>query len=234
MKSASTCRSRQSTRHRDRGSTLLSGSKNDALLAGGYAARIRNSDNIRSALSASYITGSHNAKIGYEGAYFMEKTTPKVNDPRLTIFMQTPASTCASNNSCGNTSLLFPGGSEQHAVPPAGSDQLHHEYRYGHARRARVVRRAVHPGSVDAQPRHAERGAAVRPRAEPVRRDVRRRRRNEPYVPIQSGGAYDGQRFWCTEPSNGVNYNDITPRWNVAWDVFGNGKTSVKLIWAST
>ena len=25
-----------------------------------------------------------------------------------------------------------------------------------------------------------------------------------------------------------MRYNDITPRWGVAWDVFGNGKTSVK------
>ena len=28
--------------------------------------------------------------------------------------------------------------------------------------------------------------------------------------------------------SDGVNYNDITPRWGAAWDVFGTGRTSVK------
>ena len=33
---------------------------------------------------------------------------------------------------------------------------------------------------------------------------------------------------YCTSPSDGVSYNDVTPRWGVAWDVRGNGKTAVK------
>ena len=209
--------------------TLLSGSKNDALLAGGYAARIRNSDNIRSALSASYITGSHNAKIGYEGAYFMEKTTPKVNDPRLTIQMQTPATTCASNNSCGNTSLYFPEDPNntlyRRPVPTSftmntGTATLDERVWFGalYIQDQWTLNRVTLSGALrydHAQSRYGETCVGGSG--------------NEPYVPIQSGGAYDGQRFWCTEPSNGVNYNDFTPRWNVAWDVFGNGKTSVKL-----
>ena len=44
------------------------------------------------------------------------------------------------------------------------------------------------------------------------------------FVPVQT----DGSNFWCSTPAKGVRYNDITPRWGVAWDVFGNGKTSVK------
>jgi hypothetical protein len=210
------------------GSTLLSGSKNDALNAGGYAARIRNSDNVRSSLSVSYITGSHNAKIGYEGAYFMEKTTPKVNDPRLTIFMQTPSTTCANNNSCGNTSRYFPEDPNntlyRRPVPTSftintGTATLDERVWFGalYIQDSWTLNRVTLSGALrydHAQSRYGQTCVGGEG--------------NEPYVPVQIGGAYNGLRYWCTEPSTGVNFNDITPRWNVAWDVFGNGRTSVK------
>ena len=44
------------------------------------------------------------------------------------------------------------------------------------------------------------------------------------FVPVQA----DGKNFWCSAPADGVSYNDVTPRWAVAWDVFGTGKTSIK------
>jgi hypothetical protein len=47
-------------------------------------------------------------------------------------------------------------------------------------------------------------------------------------VPVQVGGAYAGQKGYCTPDSDGVSYNDFTPRWGLAWDIFGTGKTSVK------
>jgi hypothetical protein len=51
---------------------------------------------------------------------------------------------------------------------------------------------------------------------------------NEPYVPVQVGGSFAGQRSWCTAATDGVSYHNISPRWAVTWDAFGNGKTSVK------
>ncbi|HEV8394627.1 MAG TPA: hypothetical protein VGQ37_10150, partial [Vicinamibacterales bacterium] len=50
----------------------------------------------------------------------------------------------------------------------------------------------------------------------------------EPYVPVQVGGAYAGQKAYCTPKTDGVSYHDVTPRWAVTWDAFGNGKTSIK------
>ena len=47
---------------------------------------------------------------------------------------------------------------------------------------------------------------------------------NEPYMPVQS----DGTKRYCTPDTDGVSFNDITPRWGAVWDVFGTGRTSVK------
>src|SRR5262249_24363353 len=42
------------------------------------------------------------------------------------------------------------------------------------------------------------------------------------FVPIQD----DGTNSWFSEPTKGVRFNDLTPRWGVAWDVVGTGKPS--------
>ena len=38
----------------------------------------------RSRASISYVTGSHNAKLGYEGGYFNQSQTNTYNDPQMT------------------------------------------------------------------------------------------------------------------------------------------------------
>jgi hypothetical protein len=47
-------------------------------------------------------------------------------------------------------------------------------------------------------------------------------------VPVQVGGSNAGKSSYCTPDTDGVSYHDITPRWGVAWDLFGSGKTSIK------
>ena len=104
--------------------TMNSGSINDPFPAGDQAYTLTNDDTYRSRASASYITGSHNAKIGFEGAYFSEKISNEVNDLRLTYHYQTPATTGTWNTAtrsgnclaapatepfpCGNMSLYYP------------------------------------------------------------------------------------------------------------------------------
>ncbi len=64
----------------------------------------------------------------------------------------------------------------------------------------------------------AQRRAPLRPRDERLRRDVHRAR-------SVRAAAVQRQRCYCVPAGDGVNYNDITPRWGAAWDVFGTGRT---------
>jgi hypothetical protein len=64
------------------GNTFTSGSINNATNW--------NLDNIQSRASASYVTGSHNVKLGYQGAYLSRISTPYFNDIRLNYTYQTP------------------------------------------------------------------------------------------------------------------------------------------------
>ena len=57
------------------------------------------------------------------------------------------------------------------------------------------------------------------------------------YAPVEGNGTFGKTSFLNPQPitiqeTKGVNaYNDLTPRVGVAYDVFGNGKTAVKLNW---
>ena len=64
--------------------TMISGSINEAF-NNGSGIQVLDDDTYRTRATASYVTGSHNAKIGFEGAYFAEKTTNVVNDMRLVV-----------------------------------------------------------------------------------------------------------------------------------------------------
>ena len=85
---------------------LTSGSLNSAIGAA-LGSEIRKTDNYRSRASVSYVSGSHHAKLGYDGGYYTQHQTNKVNDLRLTynyVWPGRPASslTVAATRACSS------------------------------------------------------------------------------------------------------------------------------------
>jgi hypothetical protein len=197
---------------------LTSGSLNSALGTGG--AEIRDLSQYRTRASVSYVSGRHHAKVGYDGGFFRQEQTNGVNDPRATYYYVWPAANCAETNTCGNTSLQFPSDPNNLTRRPipayvqinTGSGTLkdHVSYTAFYAQEQWTLRRFTISGAVRYDHATSSYGeTCVGP---------------DPFVPVQS----NGQRSYCVPESDGVRFNDITPRWGLTWDLFGTGKTSVK------
>jgi hypothetical protein len=216
--------------------TMNSGSLNAEFPNSEGAGTLVKDKNFRSRASASYITGSHNAKLGYEGVYYEEQFTNSPNDLRMNYHYQTPASTGTWNNTtrtgncldpaaplgaCGNMALYYP------------EDPYNLQFM-----RPKPVGFRINTGPVTADERTWFGALFIQDQWTlnrftlngAVRYDHAESRYGEScvgpdvYVPTQT----DGRDFWCSPAKKGARYNDITPRWGVAWDVFGNGKTSIK------
>src|SRR6185436_9257487 len=90
---------------------LASGSLNTELIGTGSRAQLIDSDNFRMNASASYVTGTHNFKIGYEGATVAQALFNAANDPRMTYnYTQPSVNVCnpfvnPALTACGNTML---------------------------------------------------------------------------------------------------------------------------------
>jgi hypothetical protein len=181
----------------------------------------RDTKNYRTHGSASYVTGGHHAKLGYDGAYFTQDQTNKVNNLQLTQYYIKPLTTCVVGVNCGNTSLQFPNDPNNSALRPipataeinTGSYTLddHVNYTAFYAQDQWTFSRFTASGALRFD--HATSGygsTCVGPNL---------------YVPVQS----NGKNSYCTDPTDGVNYKDLTPRYGLTWDVFGTGKTAVKI-----
>jgi hypothetical protein len=208
----------------------------------GGAAEQRNLNDWRPRASFSYVTGSHSAKFGYDGGYFAQTRRNRTNNPRLEYRYTTPSATCfnATNpaaSTCGNTSLYYPGDPFNQARRPVpsrvlvntGPSTIDNRVAYSglYLQDQWTLKRLTLSGAI-----RYDHATSSYPETciQGVDNGLSRGfGNNEPYVPIQVGGAYSGQRGYCTPRSDGVSYHDVTPRWGVAWDIFGTGRTSVKL-----
>jgi hypothetical protein len=202
------------------GFELTSGSLNNGI---GGGAEVRKTDNYRTRASASYITGTHNAKVGWDGGYYLQDQTNEINDLRLTYNYTQPASTCLATNACGNVlAAQFPNevGNPFRRPRPAtvnfstGQTTVKDRVWYGsiYAQDQWTLNRFTLSGALRYDHAESRYGSSC------IGGD------QEPYMRIQA----DGTNRYCTPETDGVDYDDITPRFGAVWDVFGDGKTAVK------
>jgi hypothetical protein len=199
---------------------LTSGSLNNSLASGG--AEIRDTKNYRMRTSASYVTGGHHAKLGYDGAIYTQAQTNKTNTPQLAFTYTKPQVTCVNTpGACGNTSLQYPNDPTNlglHPVPTqyqinTGSGTANDKVWYTafYAQDQWTMGRVTASGALrfdNARSGYGE--TCVGPNY---------------LVPVQA----NGKNSYCTTPTDGVNYKDLTPRYGLNWDVFGTGRTAVKV-----
>jgi len=181
-----------------------SGSINNEI---GGLAETRDLGFTRARASISYVTGGHHAKFGYDGGFYGQLQTNKVNNLQETYNYVWPAAGCVPP-ACGNTSLQFPEDPNNLGRRPipntvdydTGSATLDDHVRYNalYAQDQWTLRRIT--ASYALRYDHATSGygeTCVGPNQ---------------FVP---------NRF-CVPASDGVKYNNLTPRFGVTWDVRGN------------
>jgi hypothetical protein len=204
---------------------MITGPLNSPTL-GPAAAEYRDNDDWRTRASLAYVSGTHNAKFGWDGGFYSQVRNNSVNDPRLNYRFDTPASaTCynAANpaaSTCGNTSLYYPNDPYNQARRPVPSQVTintgtaavgtHVNYNAFYVQDQWTLRRFTLSGALRYD--HATSNYL----ATTVGPDI--------YVPVQGNGTNS-----FTMPAvDGVSFNDITPRFGVVWDVSGTGRTAVK------
>jgi hypothetical protein len=142
--------------------------------------------------SASYVTGAHSLKVGYQGAYLIEEIEDFANDTNLTYLFFGP------NQPIGITMRIAPWQISNRT-----------EYAAFYAQDQWTLGRMTLQGAL-----RYDRAWSFFPGTH----------NGAPNV-----GPYNPQPI-LFPAANGVDaFNDITPRMGVAWDVRGDGKTSVRV-----
>ena len=95
---------------------IWAGSPGFGLTSGSLNASITQNDphkrttySTRTRASAAYVTGSHNAKVGYEGGYFTNSQTNTFNEPQMAYTYNKPATSCLTSTNplaCGHWELV--------------------------------------------------------------------------------------------------------------------------------